>query len=272
MLGKLLKYELQSCVKIFLPLYVALCALTVFMIIVTNFFITTLEDFEKYPALVVLFIFAFYAIAIALSVIMLVIIVNRFRRTLLGKEGYLMLTLPVSIHAHIFAKIISVIIWGIANTIELFLSLFLIGVSQPELRAAIYEVYSLEMFMYVLNQFSAEFGISLAHITFLYILASILFGLYSFLTIYFSLAFGHMSNKSKFLRSFVAYIVINIALGTIMQIALVAIVINMQSLTEEIFAQLLLPACYVTCAIFALLCALFYFGTWYILKNKLNLE
>ncbi len=272
MLGKLLKYELHSCVKTFAPLYIALAALTVFFIIAANMFISTLSDIEQYPSFVFLFVFLFYGLIIALAVVTLIVIVNRFRRTLLGKEGYLMLTLPVSIHTHIGTKIISGAIWSLANTAMILTSLFFIALSQPELKETLREIYSMDALMQVTKEFSTIFGISVSCFFIAYAVLTLLYSLYSLLLIYFSLAIGYMANRSKFLRSFVVYIMINSVLGFLLQVGVISIFLRLETLSEATFRMYFMPAIYIVGAILAALCAFFYFGTWYVIKNKLNLE
>ncbi len=272
MLGKLLKYELQSILKRILPLYIALFGVAIFFAIVANTFIKTLEDFEKYPAISILFIFIIYALVIALSVVTIITIVNRFRKALLGSEGYLMFTLPVSVHTHLISKLVSTFALGLANSCVLMLSFFVVFVTQNELRMMFYSVLHFEILRDAFMQFSDYFGVSFTHLIAVYTLLGIVSFVYFLLTIYFSLAVGHLSNKSKFVRSFLVYIGINIVLGTVFQVLFVAVMISLQTIAENMVFTYIMPIMYAGGGVLALLTAGFYFATWYILKNKLNLE
>ena len=110
MLGKLLKYEIKAFGRVMLPLYGALLLVTLVfsltMRLSMNSFARTI--FEKF-ALISGFLFV--AAIIAVMVVMVVMIIQRFYRNLLGTEGYLMFTLPVTTLQHILGKALSALLW-----------------------------------------------------------------------------------------------------------------------------------------------------------------
>ncbi len=272
MLGKLLKYELQAIQKKICPFYIAVFALAIFSSVVLNITYSTLEDLSEKPIVFFLFVFISYALMIALSVVTVITIVNRFRKSLLGKEGYLMFTLPVSVNMHLVSKILSSAILCICNTIVLGLSFWLIFITQPELRDFFFMGISFEDIKYALSQFSELTGFSFVHVIILYLIGSIGYMAFFLLTVYFSLAVGHLSNKNKFVRAFLVYIGINIVLGTIVQIFAISFILVAQDLSQQVILDRFIPVMYLVCGIVVLLDVGFYFGTWAILKNKLNLE
>ena len=272
MLGKLLKYELQAIQKKICPFYIAVFALAIFFSVVLNITYNTLEDLSEKPIVFFLFVFISYALMIALSVVTIITIVNRFRKSLLGKEGYLMFTLPVSVNTHLVAKILSSAILCICNSIVVGLSFWLILGTQSELREFLFYGFSFEDIRYALSQFSELVGFSVVHLIIVYLIGTIAYMAYFLLTIYFSLAVGHLSNKNKFVRAFLVYIGINIVLGTIVQIFAISFILVAQNLTQQVILDRFLPSMYLICGVLILLDAGFYFGTWAILRKKLNLE
>ncbi len=117
MLGKLLKYEIKSTSRTFIPMYVAILLVSV----INRVFLNT-EMFKiNGIALMVL-----GALFVALGVLTIVVTVQRFRKNLLEDEGYLMFTLPVSIKKIIFSKYLVTIMWTFLSGIVAILSFAII--------------------------------------------------------------------------------------------------------------------------------------------------
>ena len=121
MLGKLLKHEFRATGRIMLPLMGALLALA----LMANLSIRGLAgNLADIPALRILFILilVFFGMGIvAIGVMALVVMVSRFYRNLLKSEGYLMFTLPVSVHELIWSKLIVSLVWFFATGLFVFL-------------------------------------------------------------------------------------------------------------------------------------------------------
>ena len=88
MLKQLLKYEFKATGRTYGGLYLALVALAV----LSGFSLrsSSKDDFAS------LLLFAYMVVAVAVAVVSVMTIVTRFTRNLLGREGYLMHTLPVT--------------------------------------------------------------------------------------------------------------------------------------------------------------------------------
>ena len=108
MLGKLMKYELKACGRIFVPLYVAILVVAAIIGVFSN-----TESFQVASIL----IFILMALFIGLMVVTIVLIIQRFKKSLLEDEGYLMFTLPVSIKNLILSKYLTSLIYIILSTI-----------------------------------------------------------------------------------------------------------------------------------------------------------
>ena len=119
MLGKLLKYELKSNVRTFLPLYGAI----LIVVLVVRFSIAAqISGLVATTASLVLF-----ALFVALGVMTIIMIVQRFSKNLLSNEGYLMFTLPVSCTNLILSKLISAVIWTFFSGIVAILTFLLLA-------------------------------------------------------------------------------------------------------------------------------------------------
>ncbi|OUP12885.1 hypothetical protein [Anaeromassilibacillus sp. An200] len=131
MLRKLMKYEFQATARYFLPMYLLLLVLALVTRLTFSLaFMQTDNTFVKsflvdMPSVVMGF--AYGAGLLAVYVITLLIIVQRFYKNLLGDEGYLMFTLPVTPVQHLWSKILTAFVWcvgGILITILSFVVLF----------------------------------------------------------------------------------------------------------------------------------------------------
>ena len=104
MLGKLMKYELKATGRVLLPLYGAILLVSV----LGAFSLERMSEFEMGA---LLFVLVYTGLCVALVVLTLVLIIQRFNRNLLKDEGYLMFTLPVSVHSLLFSKLFSALLW-----------------------------------------------------------------------------------------------------------------------------------------------------------------
>lgn len=129
MLGKLLKYEIKSSLRTLLPLYLG--TLVVALACGLNVFFTIQSQGASYSggdglfsAMITLLLFALF---VAIAVLTGVVIIQRFNRNLLGDEGYLMFTLPVTEVQLVLSKLITAMLWSLASIVVMGLSGFIIG-------------------------------------------------------------------------------------------------------------------------------------------------
>lgn len=127
MLGTLLKYEFKAIGRLMLPLYAAwLIAAVLLGLSVSG------NEFGGQGLLFIVISGILYgAFAMVAVVLTCIILIQRFYKNLLGNEGYLMFTLPVSTSQHIINKTLSAAVWGTAGIIVAALSgLLIAGCSQ----------------------------------------------------------------------------------------------------------------------------------------------
>lgn len=262
MLGKLLKYEFRSTVRLFLPIY---CAALVFALISRVFLsVGSLQTLWN-GMLFGIIVFIYAIIIIMASVLTFVLIVQRFYKNLLCDEGYLSHTLPVSIDTHIWGKTIPAAIWNIVCVVVIFASISILLIGE-----GIFSFFSSAewaTFVFSLNiTVDASVPILIFELIVLFIAAIVS----SVLSFYAAMSVGHLSGKHRVLMSIVAYF----ALGTIFSI--------LSSLALSVF----LPDAYITSVttsnisnimIVSIIlqvvgAAIYYAITRYILLHKLNLE
>lgn len=107
MLRKLLKYEFKATMRNFVPIYIAILLMAIVNRVISG---GVIDDEGQGLSIAILF-----ELFVSLVVITIVVIVQRFNKNLLGDEGYLMFTLPVSSESHIISKAIISVFWAIAS-------------------------------------------------------------------------------------------------------------------------------------------------------------
>lgn len=262
MLNKLLKYEIKSTARIFLPLYITL----LFFAVINRLFrtMTALENIASFNLKSILsFVssFAFFALMFGVPVITLVVVVQRFYKNLLGDEGYLMLTLPVRKSAHIINKLLVAMGWTI------------IGIVLVICSACIY--FNLNIFEFV-PEMLTFIRTYLGYTAYFFIPVLLILALAcNILQTYAAIALGHLFSKHKLLASFGMYIVLYTA-GQILSSIIVLFSLKSIFIPLE---QNIIPTqtainffAIAVMILTAALTAAYFTITDYILKRKLNLE
>jgi len=120
MLRKLLKHEIRSTSRIMLPLFGVVMLLSCGVSLAVR---THAMDSNVVLRTISFLISSAYGIALAaVFIVVLVLMINRFRSNLLGDEGYVMFTLPVSVHQLIWSKIIVSCLWFVGTCVVVGLS------------------------------------------------------------------------------------------------------------------------------------------------------
>lgn len=256
MLGKLLKYELKASARTFLPLYLALIVVSIVAGISGNTNSVLAQGISG---------FVIGGLFISLFVATIMVIVQRFNKNLLQDEGYLMFTLPVSSKKLILSKSLSSCIYGILSFITAMIVIIIISAS----------VGGLQIF----KGLAEGVGYVFSHMTFgylmdvVFILLAMLLGFLTFiLIIYFVLSIGQLPvfNKHRKLASFITFFVVYILLS-ILQSFIPTEIFAPQYLTEvqHFYSN---PNVLISFGFEIVAVLAFFFGTSYILDNKLNLE
>ena len=243
MFWNLVRYEFKNVNKWYLALYGAVLALSALIGIQAKTY-NNLPIKESQPILLIFLALVFGGLMITLGISTLILIIRRFKGSVYDRQGYLTLTLPVSEHQIILAKLLGAFIWSLISSAVLVLSIYIILVTiEPNFLDFL-------TFKDLFQHYQDSIGLSLIS----YILSTIS----GILCIYLAISIGQLFNEYRTALAVLAYIVIQIVLGFVGLNLRIDTNFNMM-LTFEIFTDLILIAG-------------FYLGTYYILKNKVNLQ
>ena len=211
MLGKLLKHEFRATGRIMLPMMGALLALALMANLSIRGLSGSLSDIPGLRILFILILIFFGMGIVAIGVMALVVMVSRFYRNLLKSEGYLMFTLPVSVHELIWSKLIVSLVWFFAAALFVLLIIALTGLnlSGTNLEMIISEFPNWKEVMQKLDELGIRSSLSqlMAWSTVVMLLGAVV----SCLHFYGAMALGHMFSKNKVLLSVVFFILISFA-------------------------------------------------------------
>ena len=267
MLVKLMKYELKATARTLIPLYIALLT---FAIINKIFIGTGLADkFEGFGSIpFILSIFGYGVTMAAVFIVTFFVIIQRFYKNLLGDEGYLMNTLPVTTITNITSKISIATFWNIISGFVAVLSIIIMAFEPNALGRFFHELF------HAFSEGSDKFGIQFYIVIIEIIIAALVQLISSVTLIYASMSIGHLFHKHRILSSFGAFIVLNLIASAISS----AIGVGFSHFDwKNTFShsQSLYPLHMIL--LFVILLNLVFFTAYfiitnYILKNKLNLE
>ena len=253
---KLLKYEWKACARACLPLYGAIILVALINHLLYSEAVPELLFGIPAAIMSMLYVVIFAAVFVATAVIL----VQRFYKSLLGGEGYLMFTLPVSVTQHIFSKAIIAVAMCFLSCLVAFLSILLLS---HGINPATFSFFDPAAVPYVLEG----------------LLWLVLCAFAAVLFIYLCIALGHLAKKHRLLMAFVWYFVLSTAVQVIGLFVMTASVEKTAAASHTVLAFLdgmgaagvhviMLTLCLVSAAAAAVCFA----GTRYILTHKLNLE
>ena len=242
MFWNLVRYEFKNVNKWYLALYGAVLALSA-LIGVQASSLKSIDTPDQQMIMLVFLALVFGGLIITLSISTLILIIRRFKGSVYDRQGYLTLTLPVSEHQIILSKLLGAFIWSLASSLVFILSIYIILVLTG---ANFLDIFSLE---YLFKFYMDSFWLSM--------ISFILSTVASILCIYLAISIGQLFNEYRTALAVLAYIVIQTILG------FVGLNLRIDDynwmISFEIVKDLILSAA-------------FYLGTYYILKNKVNLQ
>ena len=243
MFWNLVRYEFKNVNKWYLALYGAVLALSGLIGIQASS-LKSIDTPDQQMIMLVFLGLVFGGLIITLSISTLILIIRRFKGSVYDRQGYLTLTLPVSEHQIILAKLLGAFIWSLISSAVFFLSIYIIFATiDPNMVDSYF-------FDYLFVHYIENFWLTLISF-FISTVAGIL-------CIYLSISIGQLFNEYRTALAVLAYIVIHVVLGFSDLFLNFGTHYNMM-LTYEIFKDLILIA-------------VFYLGNYYILKNKVNLQ
>lgn len=275
MLGKLLKYDFRSMLKQFALVWPAALVLGLINRFTIKHFVTSSTLAGEIVSGSAMLVYVF--ILISMFILSVIFMIQRFYKGLLRDEGYLMHTLPVRPWQLITAKLLCAMTVVIIS--------FLVAVLSGLL------IFPLEWQDY-LGAFRAfwdsvravsQFYLGQTILVFVEFLLFLLLNMASrFLQMYQSMAIGHLFGKNRILMSVVAFMAIDTAMGVVTSLMGVGVfstglldkVANSMTAADSASAifGVMHGVLWIGIGYAAVWTAVFFLGTNYILKRKLNLE
>ena len=255
MFWNLVRYEFKNVNKWYLALYAAVLVLSALIGIQAQTY-NNLPVKESKPVLLIFLATVFGGLMITLGISTLFLIIKRFKGSVYDRQGYLTLTLPVSEHHIITAKLVGAFIWSIVSTAILVISAFIVlTLTAPDWFA------TSDLIPFIETHLPQIF---LTGISFLLNTIS------GILCIYLAISIGQLFNEYRTALAVAAYIGIQIVIGFIELFFNLSSNFYVNSLvglndnfymgaSTDIFKELIFIA-------------IFYLGTYYILRNKVNLQ
>jgi hypothetical protein len=271
MLGRLLKYDIKSTGRVLLPLYGALLGAAVLL----GFSLSPMFNSQTYPNSMgggsmimtsissVLYVILIAAVAI---VTLIMILYTGFYKSLLGAEGYLRFSLPVSTGQQLASKTINALIWmALAGVLAILSIIFLTvpAVGYTSIHQGIVQI------------FHSGFHVSPEFTSYMWqiILLAIAGGVSFVLKVFMSITVGHEWSAHPVVGALLMYIGVSILETVIANLLPVG-----SSLTKAMNAVSMDTDAAVhgflwgTFAITLVMAAIFYAVTWYMLDRRLNLQ
>lgn len=270
MLGKLLKYEIKASGRILLPIYGAV----LIMGVISTLFVRTTPDMDwsntVMTALTVVSVVLFFGLIFAALCLSFVISIMRFKKNLLGEEGYLMNTLPVSTWQNIAAKLIIALLYQIISFIVAVIAgiLFVVvGANAPV--GEIFDAFA-EVFRIIYSPLGNVFWLYAAEFCILMLIS--LAG--ANMMIYASMSVGHSMNSHKVISSVAVFLGFYIVGQIINSFLLAGATAFYDSAGSYAISASYRPQPMILGAIVLELAyaAAYFFITKYFLKRKLNLQ
>lgn len=255
MFWNLIRYEFKNVNKWYLALYAAVLVLSALIGIQAQTY-NNLPVKESQPVLLTFLALVFGGLMITLGISTLFLIIKRFKGSVYDRQGYLTLTLPVSEHHIITTKLVGAFIWSLISTAVLALSaVIIVTITVPEWIPLSYVITFVETHLP---------QIFLTGISFLLNTIS------SILCIYLAISIGQLFNEYRTALSIVAYIGIQIVVGFIELFYRSNPGFYFPSTTGG--ADQFQMGIIMTILEEVILIAIYYLGTYHILKNKVNLQ
>ena len=255
MFWNLVRYEFKNVNKWYLALYAAVLVLSALIGIQAQTY-NNLPVKESKPVLLIFLATVFGGLMITLGISTLFLIIKRFKGSVYDRQGYLTLTLPVSEHHIITAKLVGAFIWSIVSTAILVISAFIVlTLTAPDWFA------TSDLIPFIETHLPQIF---LTGISFLLNTIS------GILCIYLAISIGQLFNEYRTALAVAAYIGIQIVIGFIelfFNLSSNFYVNSLVGLNDNFYMGAGIAI--VEELIFI---AIFYLGTYYILRNKVNLQ
>jgi len=287
MLKQLLKYEFKATKSLYFGLYLALALLSV-VLGVSFRQENALAHSTSFQNLEVILMVLYLSVIFAIAVLCFVSTVQRFYKNLLGREGYLMHTLPVTETQLILSKLITSMVWVLCSGlvgIVCITGMVSIGVLDAEVLGTV----NWDSWKQLWGMLYGELGTKFWLVVFWTILINLARLASLILCVYAACMIAHQFKKQTMVAGILAFIGMNIVenqidklLGTNDAALFVDVTYKLVDVSNGsegapvmhyITAAFGQGASCLFCFVFtAAIAAVYFFLTRWLMKNKLNLE
>ena len=255
MFWNLVRYEFKNVNKWYLALYAAVLILSVPLGMQGHYY-SYISFKDSQPFLFIFLALVFGGLIITLWISTIFLIIKRFKGSVYDRQGYLTLTLPVSEHHIITAKLVGAFIWSIVSTAVLVISAFIVlTLTAPDWFVTSDLIPFIETHLPQLSLMGISF------------LLNTISGI---LCIYLAISIGQLFNEYRTALSIVAYIGIQIVIGFVEVFFNTSANFYVNSLAG--FNDNFYMGASTSIIEELIFIAIFYLGTYYILRNKVNLQ
>ena len=286
MLKQLLKYEFKATKRRYFGLYLALALLSV-VLGVTFRQEHALAHSTSFQNLEVILMIVYVSVILAIAVLCFVNTIQRFYKNLLGREGYLMHTLPVTETQLILSKLITSMVWVLCSGlvgIVCITVMVAVGVFDPET----FGMVDWESWKQLWGMLYGELGAKFWLVTFWTILINLARLADLILCVYAACMIAHPFRKHVVILAFIGLNIVETQLdkllGTndvsmIVDVTYRVVGVNVTGVSYGVTPMRWLTAalgtdvgCLFCFAVTAAIAAAYFFLTRWLMKNKLNLE
>ena len=212
MLSKLLKHEFRATGRFMWVIYLAMLVLSV----AANVSMRMLDRTDNSilnGIMIMVLVGGVLALVIG-GVMITVLLIQRFYKNLLTDEGYLMFTLPTTVHHLVLSKLIVAVVWFLVTIVAYVVCVFLAVVDNAVLR----NMMDILHIMY--ENLTAHYALNGAAIVLEVLLLLVVSTAASCLQFYGAMSIGYGFTNHKGLWSVVFYFIISFALQIISTVAM----------------------------------------------------
>lgn len=262
MLKKLTTYEIKATSRFFLPLFAVFAGTSVILKIYFSLLPTNSQNVLA-GLIGIIFVCCYALLAIGLFGMCYFICFYRFYKNIYSDEGYLTLTLPVTVDSHIVSKLITSILWILSSILLIIASVFLFFAGTHMFSEFMHEFSSIMHFIY--TTYIESGGTTLLTVSGIISVMIQIVGVPLF--IYMCITIGGLFPNHKLSASIAAFFIIQLGLSffyTVFTYLLMTIFnVDIYGSPNAVF--------YAGTVIEIIKTIVCYFITRYLLKNKINL-
>ena len=203
-MGKIIKYEFRSMFRLFIPLWLGILALS----LVNRFTLNLQFDGNSLTGFFSGLVMFLYVMGImAVLVVAFIFVILRFYKGVLKEEGYLTMTLPVSLDSVLWGKAIAGWLLMVLTILVCIASVCILVLGNFVQRIMLQLTWNR---MVELTGSAAPLALIVVQL----VLAALVSTLYNILFLYLAMAIGHLAQKHRVGMSVLAYVVMSTVLST----------------------------------------------------------